>query len=127
MAQLNQSGHLEEGAFAHADLLACLLQAGQPTGNVSAKQLALLQHIRVELLQAVQPIGNVSAEKLALLQHTCTEFGVHTTPQCLEGVWIVPLYSWYHASFDQEPDVPNAIPANKVSGPFSSKFFFYIY
>ncbi len=24
------------------------------------------------------------------------------------GVWIAPIYSWYHASFDREPDVPGA-------------------
>lgn len=56
----------------------------------------------------------VVTEKLELLQRICTEVGVHTTPQCLEGVWVVPLYSWYHNSFDQEPDIPNALPAHKV-------------
>ena len=44
----------------------------------------------------------------------CTELGVYTIPKCIEGVWIVPLYSWYHASFDTEPDVPGALPVQKV-------------
>lgn len=54
-------------------------------------------------------------EKLKLLQELCTEAGVHTTPQCVDNVWIVPLYSWYHASFDKEPDIPGALPAHKAS------------
>ena len=49
-----------------------------------------------------------------LLRQLCTEIGVHTIPQCIDGIWIVPLYSWYHASFDAEPDIPGAIPAHKV-------------
>ncbi len=56
----------------------------------------------------------VSAEKLGLLRQMCTELGVYTIPKCIEGVWIVPLYSWYHASFDTEPDVPGALPVQKV-------------
>lgn len=60
----------------------------------------------------------VSAEKLRLLRRMCTELGVYTIPKCIEGVWIVPLYSWYHASFDTEPDVPGALPVQKV-GYFS--------
>ncbi len=56
----------------------------------------------------------ISAEKLGLLRQMCTELGVYTIPKCIEGVWIVPLYSWYHASFDTEPDVPGALPVQKV-------------
>ncbi len=56
----------------------------------------------------------VSAEKLGLLRQMCTDLGVYTIPKCIEGVWIVPLYSWYHASFDTEPDVPGALPVQKV-------------
>lgn len=55
------------------------------------------------------------ADKLQVLQEVCTEAGVHTTPQCINNVWIVPLYSWYHASFDKEPDIPGALPAHKAS------------
>lgn len=59
-----------------------------------------------------------SSEKLKLLQELCTEAGVHTTPQCVDNVWIVPLYSWYHASFDKEPDIPGALPAHKLMTDF---------
>lgn len=65
----------------------------------------------------VSKLDRVHAEKLELLRQICTEVGVHTIPQCIEGLWIVPLYSWYHASFDTEPDIPGAIPVQKV-GPW---------
>ena len=29
-------------------------------------------------------------------------------PERVGGLWIVPLLSWHHASFDTEPDVPTA-------------------
>jgi hypothetical protein len=29
-------------------------------------------------------------------------------------VWIVPLWSWYHGSWDREPDVPGSMPIEKV-------------
>ena len=56
-----------------------------------------------------------AAEKLELLRHLCTELGVYTAPCCIEDVWLVPLYSWYHASFDAEPDIHGALPAHQVS------------
>ena len=31
------------------------------------------------------------------------------------GVWIAPIYSWYHASFDREPDIPGAPAVENVS------------
>ena len=33
------------------------------------------------------------------------------------GVWIAPIYSWYHASFDREPDIPGAPAVENVSTP----------
>ena len=55
-----------------------------------------------------------SLAKLALLQRVCAGLGVHTAPACVGGVWVVPLLSWYHASWDREPDVPGATPIEKV-------------
>jgi hypothetical protein len=53
--------------------------------------------------------------KLKQLNDVCAEVGVHTQPQKVDGVWIVPILSWYHASFDQEPDIPGAPAIEKVS------------
>ena len=39
---------------------------------------------------------------------------MHVTPKEIEGVWICPILSWYHASFDTEPDVPGATAIDKV-------------
>eukprot|EP00887_Chlorella_sp_A99_P003452 scaffold7.g3452.t1 len=55
-----------------------------------------------------------SLEKLAAVQAMCARLGVHTQPVQLSGVWLVPLLSWYHASWDREPDVPGAAPITKV-------------
>lgn len=44
----------------------------------------------------------------------CAELGVAAAPACIAGVWIVPLLSWYHATWDREPDVPGAMPVTKV-------------
>ena len=39
---------------------------------------------------------------------------MRTEPAKVGGVWIAPIYSWYHASFDREPDVPGAPAVEKV-------------
>ena len=57
----------------------------------------------------------MGAGKLELLQALCTELGIHTQPKCVSGVWIAPILSWYHASFDTEPDLPGAPDVQKVS------------
>lgn len=56
-----------------------------------------------------------SLGKLALLEQACAEAGVHTRSACVQGVWIVPLLSWYHASWDREPDLPGSTPIEKAS------------
>ena len=76
-----------------------------------------------------------SLGKLQLIQQLCAELGVHTTPTKLPNstIWIVPIWSWYHAEWDQEPDVPNAMPIEKVmmvsnfsqSTSFQSFFFLF--
>lgn len=55
-----------------------------------------------------------SLHKLQQLEALCARLGVHTGPRRLAveaakggtGVWIVPMHSWYHLTFDTEPDLP---------------------
>ncbi len=49
-----------------------------------------------------------------MIKSLCHELGVRTEPAKVGGVWIAPIYSWYHASFDREPDVPGAPAVEKV-------------
>ena len=70
-------------------------------------------------LHAVRRLSSVqrctfNAGKLALLEQICCDLGVHTTAQQVEGLWIVPLKSWYHSSFDREPDIPGSLSAERV-------------
>jgi hypothetical protein len=37
-----------------------------------------------------------SVSKLGVLNDVCTSIGVTTTATKVNGVWIVPLLSWYH-------------------------------
>ncbi|KAL4546247.1 hypothetical protein Ndes2526B_g05335 [Nannochloris sp. 'desiccata'] len=74
-----------------------------------------------------------SIEKLHRIQDLCTELGVFTSPKKVplpssnassqnqdvaQGVWIVPIWSWYHADWDQEPDIPGALPIERVMMDF---------
>ena len=43
--------------------------------------------------------------------------GGASKPKQIQGVWICPIFSWYHGSFDVEPDLPGAADIEKV--PFS--------
>ncbi len=52
--------------------------------------------------------------KLHRLEELCASLGVHTRPTRVGGVWLVPLLSWYHASFDAEPDIEGARPVEQV-------------
>jgi hypothetical protein len=56
------------------------------------------------------------AEKLRRVQALCARLGVLTEPACVGGLWVFPLLSWYHASWDSEPDVAGAQPISKVCG-----------
>lgn len=56
----------------------------------------------------------VPAGKLQAVMSTCTKLGVKTEPAMVDGVWICPLMSWYHASFDQEPDIEGAPSIEKA-------------
>jgi predicted phosphodiesterase len=43
-----------------------------------------------------------SVDKFRHILDLCGTLGVHTRPAKIRGVWIVPLFSWYQASFDTE-------------------------
>ncbi|PSC74940.1 Metallo-dependent [Micractinium conductrix] len=54
-----------------------------------------------------------SLTKLRLIWEACARLGVHTRPRCLGGsLWIVPVLSWHHRSFDSEPDIPGVPPVS---------------
>lgn len=60
-----------------------------------------------------------SLGKLSAITAMCAELGVKIGPVRLPGgAWVVPLWSWYHASWDREPDVPGAMPIEKVMMDF---------
>ena len=58
-----------------------------------------------------------SLGKLAALRADLEGLGVKMGPARVGGVWVVPLYRWYHASWDREPEVPEAMPIEKASAP----------
>jgi hypothetical protein len=65
-----------------------------------------------------------SLDKLRWLEQTAAELSVRTGAACLlcpsgRRVFVVPLYSWYHASFDTEPDLPAAVTAPIYAGRVS--------
>ncbi|KAL8481098.1 hypothetical protein ACS0TY_027583 [Phlomoides rotata] len=46
-----------------------------------------------------------SLDKLDKLLDICDKLGVETKPSIVDGLGIIPLYSWYHESFDEERDI----------------------
>ena len=60
-----------------------------------------------------------SLGKLRALLDICRELGVKTEPEKIgDRVWVVPLWSWYHGSWDREPDIPGAYPIEQVMMDF---------
>lgn len=58
-----------------------------------------------------------SLGKLAKINDICAQLGVHTKPTKIancNGAWMFPILSWYHASWDREPDILGATPIEKV-------------
>lgn len=41
-----------------------------------------------------------SVEKFRAVLHVCDQAGVRTGPARVGGAWVVPLFAWYHESFD---------------------------
>lgn len=46
-----------------------------------------------------------SLEKLKNLLDACKRLGVETSPMAIDGLGIIPLFSWYHESFDREEEI----------------------
>ncbi|KAI3473617.1 hypothetical protein Pfo_031422, partial [Paulownia fortunei] len=46
-----------------------------------------------------------SLDKLDKLLDACQKLGVETKPSIVDGLGLIPLYSWYHESFDGERDI----------------------
>lgn len=46
-----------------------------------------------------------SLDKLNKLLDACKRLGVQTSPMIIDGLGIIPLFSWYHESFDKEEDI----------------------
>lgn len=46
-----------------------------------------------------------SLEKLEKLLDACKRLGVKTDPVVIGSLGIIPLFSWYHESFDREDDI----------------------
>ncbi|KAJ3682253.1 hypothetical protein LUZ60_014826 [Juncus effusus] len=46
-----------------------------------------------------------SLEKLTALLDACRNLGIETSPRTVNNLGIIPLYSWYHKSFDKEMDI----------------------
>lgn len=58
-----------------------------------------------------------SLQKLKAVLDCCEREGVWTAPRRVGDVWIVPLFSWHHQSFDTERDIEGVDipPLEKVS------------
>lgn len=56
-----------------------------------------------------------SWEKLQRVLEICTSLEVCTHPERIGNLWIVPLHSWHHASFDNEPDIPDVPLASTLT------------
>lgn len=46
-----------------------------------------------------------SLQKLDIMLDACQSLGVETNPSVIDGLAIIPLFSWYHESFDREKDI----------------------
>lgn len=46
-----------------------------------------------------------SVEKMNTIYAACEAIGVKTTPEIIHGLGVIPLFSWYHESFDKEKDI----------------------
>lgn len=58
--------------------------------------------------------AHCTTDKLREVEQLCATLGVHTDAAMVANVWVVPLYSWYHSSWDTQPDIPGAMAINKV-------------
>lgn len=57
-----------------------------------------------------------SLDKLNALLHACGNIGVESSPMVLGDVGIIPLFSWYHESFDTAQDITGVrVPSLKMA------------
>jgi len=77
------------------------------------------------------PNESTSLHKLSDLLQACTDSGVHTTPTYYrnaagmsQDIWVFPLLSWYHASWDTEPELPEDLYESMrwTNMPFTSRW-----
>jgi len=76
-------------------------------------ELWLTKHEREELGIAD------SVHKARAVQQACEALGVHTRPAKVSGVWVVPLFSWYHASWDRDPAPVTGPPIEQCMTDFA--------
>ncbi|QDZ19663.1 metallo-dependent phosphatase [Chloropicon primus] len=62
--------------------------------------------------------GGTSIDKLHEVFNLCKRIGVEYRAKKISGVWLIPVLSWYHASWDREADWANTLPPNKVMADF---------
>jgi len=68
-----------------------------------------------------RPSFTTSLDRLTEVQQLCEKMGVRTTPLWLvspataRDVLVVPLSSWYHSSFDTEPELPVAYESDSLA------------
>eukprot|EP00736_Rhodelphis_marinus_P004501 Rmarinus@m.4425 len=48
--------------------------------------------------------GEDSFDRMGEILRICEDFGVATKPHMFQGVYFVPIFSWYHAQWDTELD-----------------------
>ncbi|GMH38657.1 hypothetical protein BSKO_06541 [Bryopsis sp. KO-2023] len=56
-----------------------------------------------------------SMDKLAAVLDACDDLGVIIHPQKIGNLWVVPILSWHHKSFDTEPGIPDVPRASKLT------------
>eukprot|EP00923_Selenidium_pygospionis_P051222 GHVN01088983.1.p2 GENE.GHVN01088983.1~~GHVN01088983.1.p2 ORF type:complete len:324 (+),score=83.26 GHVN01088983.1:3088-4059(+) len=98
--------------------------------------------VDVERVRAREGQVNDSIGKIELLLEECERMGVFTSPhkfkapcddvegdasnddkprtRCVRDLWICPLLSWYHTSFDREPDIDVATINSIIGSPLQS-------
>ena len=93
------------GAVAAATAAAALLQLQPGLGPPSTTTWPPLPRRAAGLHDSLAKLRRVVA--------LCAGLGVHTAPARVgAGLWVAPLWSRHHASFDSEPDVPGVPPAS---------------
>lgn len=88
-----------------------LIAAGDISDNLDTLQ-STLDILRSRFRQVFYVPGNhelwvrrgasTSVEKFYRVLEVCRALAVHTSPQWIDGWWIVPLFSWYDPQFDED-------------------------